>query len=233
MPATISPADPAAQHTDVQQLLDGLRQLRQCQEPNSEDAKKLRHALIELLYEFVHRALRPALLRRYGRTVGETAGSDRFTALLNDVFVRVLEKIRKAEQTGGSEAFPRGLLYAETAAGLRRYVEQALVHEFIDHLRRRGRGEKVDADFDLFLKEREEFFQKYNPELSYSSDLGELKDWAESDDAELQQHAAILQMVFVACMNSHEIMAELDISKNVYYERYKAAINRLRQVMLA
>ncbi len=77
---------------DEQRLAQLLHQRRQQSSPDDNLTKCLDRDIVDIVYRHLYHALRPQMIARYGATVSGQRADTRFTELLNEFFVRVLDR---------------------------------------------------------------------------------------------------------------------------------------------
>jgi DNA-directed RNA polymerase specialized sigma24 family protein len=209
---------------DFQKEVDDLmslqeRESRQRNGQHDDETNRLERDIVEIVYRHLYEALRPQIVARYGATVGGKHASTRFTELLNEFFVRVLER------------FPDVLAKTRTARDLRNYVSRAMTNLMVDRCRR-AKHERSDDDElrGCLVDDRQQHLNRECPGLIYGEVLETLTAWA-GGTRQQQRMAEVIQREFVSGDHAEAVQRDLGISKSEFYRLRSAALNELRRAV--
>jgi DNA-directed RNA polymerase specialized sigma24 family protein len=182
-------------------------------------AKRSDAEIAEIVYRHLYQALRPQMLARYGAAVNGRYAGTRFTELLNEFFVRVLDR------------FPDLLARTRSARQLRSYVSRALTNLMIDRSRRATHERTCDDDLlGCLVEERQQHLNRECPGMRYEAVLDALAAWA-AGSPQQQQMAEIIRREFVSGDRAEDIGRDLEISKSEFYRRRAAALAELSRTL--
>jgi RNA polymerase sigma factor (sigma-70 family) len=177
------------------------------------DAKE--DEIIILVDKYFREALRPILLKKFGKIVGSHAdGTVRYTQMVKDFFIKVLEHRH--------EPFWK----AKTARNLRNWSSRVMTNQIIDHLRRKKRTPQPRDDLATFADHRQTHFEKYN-DVRFEPALLTIQQWLSGSEQE-QLMAKVLLHRYVDGMDYDEIAEHLEIDKKVLYRIAEKAKKALR-----
>ena len=182
-----------------------------------QNIKKLEDEIIALVDEHFREALRPVLIKVFGKGLANRQAdvSVRYTSVVNDFFAKFL-----AER---NDAFWR----AKTAKQLRSWASVVMRNQVLDHIRRKKLFPQAVDDIAAFADQRQVHFEKYN-DVSFEQALATLERWKEGT-ADEQVMALVLQHRYIDGMTYDEIADQLDLEKDQLYRIAEAAKKRLRQ----
>jgi DNA-directed RNA polymerase specialized sigma24 family protein len=205
--------------SDEERLARLLQERRQRNGHHDDETKCLERQIVEIVYRHLYEALRPQIVARYGATVGGKHASTRFTELLNEFFVRVLER------------FPDVLAKTRTARDLRNYVSRAMTNLMVDRCRR-AKHERSDDDelLGCLADDRQQHLNRECPGLIYGEVLETLAAWA-AGTRQQQRMAEVIQREFVSGDHAEAVQRDLEISKSEFYRLRSAALNELRRAV--
>ena len=179
--------------------------------------KKLEDEIIALVDEHFRDALKPVLIKVFGKGVVNPQGdvSVRYTSVVNDFFTKVL--------ADRDDAFWR----AKTAKKLRSWASVVMRNQVLDHIRRKKRFPQTVDDIGAFADQRQVHFEKYN-EVPFEQALATLECWKEGTDDE-KVMALVLQHRYIDGMKYDEIADQLDLEKEQLYRIAETAKKQLRE----
>jgi len=205
--------------SDEQRLADLLGQRRQGGAQDDDVTKRLDREIVEIVYRHLYHALRPQMLARYGATVGEKHAGTRFTELLNEFFVRVLDR------------FPDLVGKMRSARDLRNYVSRAMTNLMLDRCRRAKHERSCDDELlGCLAEERQQDLNRECPGLHYEGVLEALAVWA-AGTRQQRRMAEVIQREFVSGDRADAIERDLEISKSEFYRLRAAALSELRRTL--
>ena len=158
--------------------------------------------ILELVDTYFRRSLRPVVAKVFGTNVVGTPSNDgrcRYTEMVNDFFVKVLDKR------------PDAFWKAQTAAALRTWASVVIANQMRDTLRRQKRGQQILADILPLIEEKRAYFQERYRE-TFEEFLDQLTVWERSPDKSLQLQATALRHRYVDGMTWRDIASQLQIS---------------------
>ncbi len=177
------------------------------------DAKE--DEIIILVDKYFREALRPILLKKFGKVVGSHAdGTVRYTQMVKDFFIKVLEHRH--------EPFWK----AKTARNLRNWSSRVMTNQIIDHLRRKKLAPQPRDDLATFADHRQTHFEKYN-DVRFEQALFTIQQWLSGSEEE-QLMAKVLRHRYVDGMDYDEIAEHLEIDKKRLYRIAEEAKKALR-----
>ena len=172
--------------------------------------------ILALVSVYLQEVLKPFLLAKYGAVLGE-GGAARFTAMMNDFFIKVLEQ--------RADPFWR----ANSARELSKYVSVAMTRQMIDALRRERR---YQDGFDALIDERREFF-KAKTGLDLTSEvLGVVEEWCQDTHPEQAFQGWVLRHRFVDGMTREQIAQQLKVTQHAVRLSLDQGIAALRRVFV-
>ena len=158
--------------------------------------------ILELVDTYFRRSVRPVVAKVFGTNVVGTPSNDgrcRYTEMVNDFFVKVLDKR------------PDAFWKAQTAAALRTWASVVIANQMRDTLRRQKRGQQILADILPLIEEKRAYFhERYRQ--TFEEFLDQLTVWERSPDKSLQLQATALRHRYVDGMRWREIATQLKIS---------------------
>ena len=158
--------------------------------------------ILELVDTYFRRSLRPVVAKVFGTNVVGTSSNDgrcRYTEMVNDFFVKVLDKR------------PDAFWKAQTAAALRTWASVVIANQMRDTLRRQKLGQQILADILPLIEEKRAYFQERYRE-TFEEFLDQLTVWERSPDKSLQLQATALRHRHVDGMTWRDIASQLKIS---------------------
>ena len=177
------------------------------------DAKE--DEIIILVDKYFREALRPILLKKFGKVVGSHAdGTVRYSQMVKDFFIKVLEHRH--------EPFWK----AKTARNLRNWSSRVMTNQIIDHLRRKKLAPQPRDDLATFADHRQTHFEKYN-DVRFEQALFTIQQWLSGSEEE-QLMAKVLRHRYVDGMDYDEIAEHLEIDKKRLYRIAEEAKKALR-----
>jgi RNA polymerase sigma factor (sigma-70 family) len=201
--------DPRESAEDSDKIVALLAELQAIPLEDSTARKAKENEILILVDKHLREFLRGLLVREGGRA--------RFTAMLHDFFIKVLEKR------------PDGFWKAQTAEQLRAFVSRALTRQMIDALRREKRYQAPPEGIDAFIDECRKFFtEKTGLEFSYQI-LERVNSWCQSDDLSKQRRGLILRHRYVDGMTRKQISNQLGITEHLVRIEHDAAIQQLKE----
>ncbi len=169
--------------------------------------------ILELVDTYFRRSLRPVVAKVFETNVVGTPSNDgqcRYTEMVNDFFVKVLDKR------------PDAFWKAQTAAALRTWASVVIANQMRDTLRRQKRGQEILADILPLIEEKRAYFQERYRE-TFEELLDQLAVWEQSHDKALQLQASVLRHHYVDGMPWPDVEEQLHISKGVLDKIQKRA----------
>ena len=157
---------------------------------------------LELVDTYFRRSLRPVVAKVFGTNAVGTTGNDgqcRYTEMVNDFFVKVLDKR------------PDAFWKAQTAAALRTWASVVIANQMRDALNRQKLGKQILADIMPLIEQRRTYFQE-RYRKSFEEFLDRLASWESSSDKSLQLRAVALRHRYVDGMTWRDIALQLGLS---------------------
>ena len=199
-------------HAELLARIDATRKRIESTEKRI-DAKE--DEIIILVDKYFREALRPILLKKFGKVVGSHAdGTVRYTQMVKDFFIKVLEHRH--------EPFWK----AKTARTLRNWSSRVMTNQIIDHLRRKKLAPQPRDDLATFADHRQTHFEKYN-DVRFEQALFTIQQWLSGSEEE-QLMAKVLRHRYVDGMDYDEIAEHLEIDKKRLYRIAEEAKKALR-----
>lgn len=158
--------------------------------------------IMELVDTYFRRSVRPVVAKVFGTNVVGTPSNDgqcRYTEMVNDFFVKVLEKR------------PDAFWKAQTANALRTWASVVIANQMRDTLRRQKRGQQILADLLPLIEQKRTYFQE-RYRTTFDELLDQLATWEGSLDESLQLQARALRHRYVDGMAWRDIALQLKIS---------------------
>ena len=155
--------------------------------------------------------LKPFLLDKFGAATGES-GAARFTAMMNDFFIKVLDRR------------PDEFWRAKSAAELRKWTSVVVSNLIRDHLSREHKYNYFDDGFGAFVLERRDFFMAKTG-LSLSEKVLDLIDkWCDGGEPS----GLVLRHRFIDGMTREQIAEHLNVSIHTVRKTLDKAMDELR-----
>jgi RNA polymerase sigma factor (sigma-70 family) len=204
------------QSDDLSSLVELLIELHQIPLDEKARRKAIENKILTLVDAHLRDFLRTFLSARYP-AMGES-GAARFTAMLNDFFIKVLERR------------PDGFWRAQSAEELRRFISVALTHQMIDVLRREHRYQRPKDGLDELVEERKTFFEDKTG-LEFAAEvLRTVQNWCESDDPTTRLRGLILRHRYVDGMTRKQIATHLGVTEHTVRTEHDNAIRELTRL---
>jgi len=198
--------------TDRQKLIELLRRLW------SNDNADTEQEILDIVYRHLYEELRPMLLAKFGRQVGEASASTRFTELLNRFFAKVME------------AFPENMEQLQTRRALSDYVSVSMQHLVYDHSKKGAREQTCDDTLlDCLIEESRQKFQQDCPQVQYESAIKVVRRWQQSCDPLWRQWAKLIRYRYILGETQARTQRDLEVSTGKYYELEQQALEQLRR----
>jgi len=214
--------------------------------PESEDAARLAELLslgstdkyvraecLILVERYFRQTLRPVLAKRFpGKGLQSASAKQqlhsndamfRYTELVNDFFVQVLDKV--------DDPFWK----KESAIELRNYASIVISNDIRDALRRSKKREPLneeqlrDSFDDSLAAEVEQRFVAAGIILDPAEVLAVLDQWQQSSDEHSQKLAMLLRHKYVSDMTMPQIAGDLKVSEPTAYRWHIEALQKLRE----
>ena len=207
------------------ELFDQAHSLRQqIEEAASRDVlesqlQRIEQEIIGIVSTYFQQALRPAITKVFGRQVSSAGGdaSLRYTAVINDFFVKVLET--------RPDAFWR----AKTAKDLRTWSSVVVANQMRDYLRRKQKHREILAEIAPLVEQRQQHFRdRFGIEFD-DAVLECLARWRSDEATETSQMGWVLTHRYVDGMPYDDIAQQLDIPKQSAYRLRERGIEILRR----
>jgi len=182
--------------------------------------------ILELVDTYFSRSLRPVVVKTFGtKVVGmpsdyrqkreantassqalvaqpqrrEQDGQCRYTEMVNDFFVKVLDKK------------PDAIWKAQTAKDLRTWASVVIANQMRDFLRRKQRGQQILAEIAPLVEQKQRYFEdRYR--TTFEEFLDQLARWEAGADSQERLLARVLRHRYVDGMTWGNIAADLAIS---------------------
>ncbi|MBM4076306.1 MAG: sigma-70 family RNA polymerase sigma factor [Planctomycetes bacterium] len=143
-------------------------------------------------------------------------GDCRYTEMVNDFFVKVLDKK------------PDAFWKAKTAKNLRTWASVVIANQMRDVLRRQKKGQQILKEILPLIDQRQTHFQKQY-QKDFEEFLDQLAAWDSSSDQRYREQATALRHRYVDGMSKREIQEQMGISDdklNSYFEYAKKIFGR-------
>jgi len=198
--------------SDQERLIELL--LRLWQTDNADNEQEI----LDIVYRHLYDELRPKLLAKFGRQVGEASASTRFTELLNRFFAKVME------------AFPDGMERVRTRRALYNYVSVAMQRMVFDHSKKQKREQTCDDTLlDCLIEESRHRFQQDCPQVQYEAAMEVVRRWQQSRDPLWNQWAKLIRYLYVLRETRDRTLRDLELSPRKYDELKQQALEQLRR----
>jgi DNA-directed RNA polymerase specialized sigma24 family protein len=211
------PAPPPHRTDDEEAILRLLDELHGLPEEVGAARRKLENQLIALVDRHFREALKPFLLHKFGAAASQ-GGAARYTAMINDFFVKMLAKR------------PDQFWRAKSARELRKFASVVVSNQMRDYLRREARQQDCYDAIAPLLAERQSFFkQKVGLDLT-APVLDEIEQMCKSSHADERLSGLALRHRFVDGMTREQIADQLNVrvhAVRVAIEKGVAALRRM------
>ncbi len=202
-------ADPKLGEED--RLIELLKHRRDAA-PDGEDAKKDDRAIVELIEDQLKNDLRYILLAKHGAKIDQRHASVRFTELLQQFCVKVLERC------------PSGLLKVETRTELLRYVAHSLSNLVHEHYRSKQCHAGHHEAIGVLAQVREHELRRDCPGIAVADMLDQLEAWDASDRPRERLWAAALRYYYMVGMPYGRIDEQLHATEKMTFEKLGAQL---------
>lgn len=210
--STSSQADVQFDSENTKSELEFLKLLEaRAKAVSPEDVKQVEFQIIAYIEEYLHGDLRRILSKKKQARLDAAAGSAQFTELLQQFFVRILER------------FPTNLAQAQTRGQLLAYVAKALSNMFIDCTRKRGTRANAIQEFASL---RESELRRDCPNASLDELLEHIQMWSHGSEVE-QTWSRALELYYLIGMTQGEVGSELGCSPSTAERRITEALKAL------
>jgi len=181
---------------------------------NPASRKQAEKRILQLVEENFRRELRPLLVQRLGLRIapdGESRdASVRYTTLVNDFFLKVLDKR------------PDDFWKRQTLHNLRKWASVTLTRQFIDHLRRRNRGTEAARVYAQLAEQRRVHFEKHY-KVPFLNALERLEAWRSGDDDHRRTMADLMLRHYVDGYPWKQLEEQFNLTaQRIEYLRKKA-----------
>lgn len=187
--------------------------------------QKAQDDILELVETYFRRALRPVVAKVFGAGVlgqpvhGKRAdGSLRYTAMVNDFFVKVLDKR------------PDAFWKAKTAAALRTWSSVVIANQMRDYLRRKKKGQQILHDEIAPLVEQQQKYYEARHRTTFEEFLDQLAAWESSGDETLARQARAMRHHYVDGMTWGQVAEQLGITDERLTKLRQAAAEQLQKL---
>jgi hypothetical protein len=192
--------------------LIGLLQRRRDADPDSEDAKKLDRDIVDLIGVELRDDLRYILLAKHGAKIDQRHASVRFTELLQQFCVKVLERC------------PSGLLKVQTRTELLRYVAHSLSNMVREHYRNQQCHAGHREAIGVLAQVREHELRRDCPDIALADVLDELEKWDASERPRERLWADALRYYYMVGMPYGRIDEQLHATEKMTFEKLGAQL---------
>lgn len=172
--------------------------------------------ILVMIDRYFRLSIRPMMSHIFGNEVlhDHQDSSLRYTVMMNDFFVKVLE------------SRPDEIWRATTARELRNWASTVMANQMRDYLRRKKRGQEiVNAEIvPLYENRRQHFEKRFGDRFDEFLELLE-----EGMQALNDTHQRLLKLHYLDGLNWEDTAAELGVSKSDFYRQREAALERLKQ----
>lgn len=204
-------------------LTELIRQFHEAMGADPVDPKlvqSIEAKIFEVIAVYLRMVLKPTLARVFGKG-GYSSREDssvRFSAMLNDLFVKILDKEKHVA------------LRLATAKHLRNWCSRVVVNQMIDHIRRKKVEGKALSDIaPLYDVRRSAFSTRFGE--TFDDFLEIIQDWYRHPDDEVRQDAWLLELHYVMGMDWQEVCDVMGLPKTTFYEVRKKALERVRKLL--
>ncbi|MFN7734058.1 MAG: RNA polymerase sigma factor [Pirellula sp.] len=206
-----------------QELTDLIRQFNEAMGADPVDpavVQSIEVKIFEVIAVYLRMALKPTLARVFGKGVYSSRedSSVRFSAMLNDLFVKILDKEKHVA------------LRLATAKHLRNWCSRVVVNQMIDHVRRKKVESRALSDIAPLYDVRKSAFSTRFGE-TFDDFLEIIQDWYRHPDEEVRQDAWLLELHYVMGMNWQEVCDVMGLPKTTFYEVRKKALERMKRLL--
>lgn len=206
-----------------QRITELIHQFHECKARHPDDVQATRDIekqIFDAIAEYLSLVLRPTLTRVFGNSVVSPTqdSSFRFSAVLNDLFVKILDREKHAA------------LRLSTAKHLRSWCSRVIVNQMIDHIRRKKVEDRALSEIAPLYDIRKSMYTTRFGE-SFDDILGIIEDWNENANENLRQYAKVLELHYIIGMSWREVCDELEMPKSTFYEVRDRAIERLKELL--
>lgn len=204
-----------------QRLTDLIRQFQEIEARRPVDVQAIGETekkIFDAIAEYLSLVLRPTLARVFGSGVVSSSEDSgvRFSAMLNDLFIKILEKEKQVA------------LRLSTARHLRNWCSRVIVNQMIDYMRREKVKERALADIAPLYDIRKRTYSTRFGE-SFDDILEVIQDWRDSPHENLRQYETLLKLHYIIGLSWHEVCDVMGLPKSTFYEVRNRAIERLKQ----
>jgi DNA-directed RNA polymerase specialized sigma24 family protein len=187
---------------------------------NAEEVNQIESQIFELIAVYLRTAIKPMLAKTFGKGVYSTRedSSVRFSVMLNDLFVKILDKERGAA------------LRVETAKHLRNWCSRVIVNQMIDLIRKRKAREQTLHDLSGLYEIRKSAFSRRFGE-TFDDFLEIISDWYRHPNPRLREYAWLLELHYVMGMSWREVCDVMAMPKSTFFETRRRAIDSVKRLL--
>jgi DNA-directed RNA polymerase specialized sigma24 family protein len=217
------PDEPCYEDCSEQQLTELIQQFKRATSlpvPNSDEVNRIEQQIFELIAIYLRTALKPVLAKTFGKGVYSMRedSSVRFSVMLNDLFVKILDKERGAA------------LRVETAKHLRNWCSRVIVNQMIDHIRKRKAQEQILQEVAyLYDMRRAAFSSRFGD--TFDDFLELISDWYRNPNVRLREYAWLLELHYVMGMSWREVCEVMAMPKTTFFDTRKRAIDSVKRLL--
>lgn len=202
------------------QLIQQFKQATSVPVPDSDEVDRIEQQIFDLIAIYLRSALKPVLAKTFGKGVYSTRedSSVRFSVMLNDLFVKILDKERGAA------------LRVETAKHLRNWCSRVIVNQMIDHIRKRKAQEQILQDVAyLYDMRRAAFSSRFGD--TFDDFLELISDWYRNPNVRLREYAWLLELHYLMGMSWREVCEVMAMPKTTFFDTRKRAIDSVKRML--
>lgn len=196
------------QSADEARLINLLDRFHTVEDDDTRDF--IERQIIELVDHYFRQALRPVMTRVFGAGVARSDcdTSVRYTTMVHDFFVKVLEKR------------PDAFWKARTARDLRTWASVVMRNQMLDYLSRRRRGTHILQEMAPLIEQRQQHFEE-RFQLDFEETLNTLNAWELSEDRDRRLFALVLRHRYVDGMPYDQIADQIGYDRGELKPLYR------------
>jgi RNA polymerase sigma factor (sigma-70 family) len=210
--------DEASLEQTLDNLIQDLRVAKNAKPIDPDRIGKIESEIFTRIDSYLRMSLKPVMAKTFGPGVYRDGSSVQFTLMLNDLFVKILDRYHVEE------------LRMETARDLRNWCSSVIRHQMLDYVRQKQNQDKLLKDIaPMYEAQRNHFRNRFGEH--FDDLLHRIEEWSSSDDPDQKLYAKLLELHYVFGMTWDETCDTMNISKSTFYRLRDNAITALNDAL--
>lgn len=196
-------------------LIQDLRVAKNAKPIDTDRIGRIESEIFKLIDSYLRMSLKPVMAKTFGPGVYRDGSSVQFTLMLNELFVKILDRYHVEE------------LRMETARDLRNWCSSVIRHQMLDYVRQKQNRDKLLKDIaPMYDAQREHFRNRFGEH--FDDCLRMIDDWSSSEVPDQKLHAKLLELHYVFGMTWVETCDTMNVSKSTFYRLRDDAITAFK-----